>query len=149
MSLQRMDANAAEMLAGPSGCCAEQRSSCGRLPMPRVSSRLDKCWGWASTWPGTKRATSCRARFQSMGLCRSGVNRPISSLRRAAAAAHVIPGVRAVLDALPARVGGPPGVGSEHWRTTDRRTVWELPAECDALAGRRSWTQLSSTRRRW
>jgi hypothetical protein len=68
---------------GSSGCCAGRLSSCGRLPTPRVSSRLDRCWGWASTWPGTKWAVSCRRDFnRRVSAGRGGTGRS-ASLRRA------------------------------------------------------------------
>jgi hypothetical protein len=131
MSSQRMDADTAETPA--SGCCAGQPSSCGRLSTPRVLGLLDRCWGWASTWPRTKRATSCRPRFQSTRLRRSG-NRPVSSAPPSSscgAPRSWKPGLRLMLCGR----GWPTWCGKRtQVSTADGRTVAELLAESDAVA---------------
>jgi hypothetical protein len=65
MSLQRMDADTAETLAGVVRLLRRAAELVWAAADAEGSSRLDRCWAWASTWPGTKRATSCRTRFQS------------------------------------------------------------------------------------
>jgi hypothetical protein len=52
------------------GCYAEQLSWCGRRPTSRVPGRLDRCWGWASTWPPTRHGTCYRRPLLSEDLCR-------------------------------------------------------------------------------
>jgi hypothetical protein len=68
MSLQRMDADTPETLAGLSGCCAGPLSSLGRLSTPTVPDRLARCWRWAPSSPPTRRANSYRKPFRSKGL---------------------------------------------------------------------------------
>jgi hypothetical protein len=63
---------------GWSGFCVVPLSSSGRLLTPMVPDRLDKCWGWALTWPQIRRGTCFRTRFRSTGRSRSGMNRPVS-----------------------------------------------------------------------
>jgi hypothetical protein len=89
---------------GWSGFCVALLSWSGRVSTPRVLGRLDKCLGWALTWPRTRCGTCFRTRFRSMGRRRSepaGLLRSVEQLLRRVT---TTPGAGTGLHVLPAQV---------------------------------------------
>jgi hypothetical protein len=68
MSLQRMDADTPETLAGVVRLLRRAAELVGRLSTPTVPDRLARCWRWAPSSPPTRGATSYRKPFRSKGL---------------------------------------------------------------------------------
>ena len=88
-----------------------------------MPGRLDRCLGWASTWPRTRRGICCQTRGRSTDRCRSG-DEPTSLLRSAEQL------LRRVIT---------PGAGTE-----PRETLLDATPD-QALAVVRSWNQIGGS----
>ena len=78
MSLQRMDGDTAETVAGVVRLLRRAAELVWLAVDIDGAVRLDSCWRWVLIWPRTRRGTCFRTQFRSKGLCRSGMNRPVS-----------------------------------------------------------------------
>jgi hypothetical protein len=78
MSRQRMDADAAETLAGVVRLLRRAAELVWAAVDVEGAGSARQLLGLGIDWPRMRRGTCFRTRFRSMGRCRSGMNRPVS-----------------------------------------------------------------------